>query len=85
MTARLAHMLHANEQLLVDVSHELRSPLARMRVALEFVPDGKARDSLAGDIDEVEAMITEILETARLRHAGDRMAFQPIDLGVDFR
>jgi signal transduction histidine kinase len=80
MTARLDHMLKANERLLVDVSHELRSPLARMRVALEFVADGKTRQSLVGDIDEVEAMVTEILETARLRHTGDRMVFAALDM-----
>ena len=36
MTARIRDMLHTKEQLLLDVSHELRSPLARLSVALEI-------------------------------------------------
>jgi signal transduction histidine kinase len=47
---------------------------------LEFLPEGKARESLRGDIDDVEAMITEILETARLQHAGGHLDYAPLDL-----
>ena len=36
MTVRIRDMLHAKEQLLLDVSHELRSPVTRMKVALEI-------------------------------------------------
>ena len=38
MTGRIKEMLHARERLLLDVSHELRSPITRMKVALEFIP-----------------------------------------------
>jgi signal transduction histidine kinase len=34
-------MLQARDQLLLDVSHDLRSPLTRMKVALELMPDHK--------------------------------------------
>ena len=61
MTDRIQSMLHTKEQLLLDVSHELRSPLTRVKVALEFLPAGKARDSIADDISEMEKMINEIL------------------------
>jgi len=43
MTQRLNEVLTAKEQLLRDVSHELRSPLTRMKVALEFVKEGRTR------------------------------------------
>jgi DNA-binding response OmpR family regulator len=36
---KIRHMLHTKEQLLLDVSHELRSPLTRVKVALEFLPE----------------------------------------------
>ena len=67
MTARIRDMLHAKEQLLLDVSHELRSPLTRVKVALEFLPDSQAKESIGGDIAEMEKMISAILENAR-RH-----------------
>lgn len=66
MTNRLREMIHSKDQLLLDVSHELRSPLTRMNVALEFVPDGNTKESIREDLMEMEKMIAEILETERL-------------------
>ena len=66
MSQRLHEMLTAKEQLLRDVSHELRSPLTRMKVALEFVKEGQTRNLMRSDIEEMEQMITHILETARI-------------------
>ncbi len=80
MTDRIRDMLHTKEQLLLDVSHELRSPLTRVRVALEFLPEGKARDSIAGDVSEMEKMINDILETARRRHLHGDLKLQPTNL-----
>jgi signal transduction histidine kinase len=80
MTDRIQSMLHTKEQLLLDVSHELRSPLTRVKVALEFLPEGKARDSIADDILEMEKMINEILETARMHHLHADLKLQPTDL-----
>jgi signal transduction histidine kinase len=80
MTDRIRNMLHTKEQLLLDVSHELRSPLTRVRVALEFLPEGKARDSIADDVSEMEKMINEILETARRHHLHADLKLQPTNL-----
>ena len=80
MTDRIRNMLHTKEQLLLDVSHELRSPLTRVKVALEFLPEGKARDSIAGDIAEMEKMINDILETARMHHLHGELKLKQIKL-----
>ena len=80
MTDRIRGMLHTKEQLLLDVSHELRSPLTRVKVALEFLPAGKARDSIADDVSEMEKMINEILETARRHHLHGDLKLQPTNL-----
>ena len=80
MTDRIRSMLHTKEQLLLDVSHELRSPLTRVKVALEFLPEGKARDSIADDISEMEKMINDILETARMHHLHADLKLQPTDM-----
>jgi signal transduction histidine kinase len=80
MTDRIRSMLHTKEQLLLDVSHELRSPLTRVKVALEFLPEGKARDSITDDVSEMEKMINEILETARRHHLHGDLKLQPTDL-----
>jgi signal transduction histidine kinase len=80
MTQRLNEMLTAKEQLLRDVSHELRSPLTRMKVALEFVKESRTRKLVQSDIQEMEEMITHILETARMHHDHSRLNLREIDL-----
>jgi signal transduction histidine kinase len=67
MAGRVREMIRARDQLLVDVSHELRSPLTRMKVALELAPDDEQRRRLAGDVAEMERMVAELLELERLR------------------
>ncbi len=67
MVRRIREMIRARDQLLLDVSHELRSPLTRMKVALALLPEGEKKRRIAADVAEMEAMITELLELERLR------------------
>jgi signal transduction histidine kinase len=60
-------MITSRNQLLVDVSHELRSPVTRMKVALELMPPSQQRAGLAADLAEMEQMIAELLELEGLR------------------
>ena len=80
MTARSEDMLQTKDQLLLDISHELRTPITRMKVALEFLPESRARKNLQADIVEMEKMVGGILETARLRHKYSELKKQPADL-----
>lgn len=67
MVTRVREMVSARDRLLRDVSHELRSPLARMKVALELLSeDGKTR-GMKADVAEMEALISQLLELERLR------------------
>src|ERR1051325_9798983 len=79
MVGRVREMIRARDQLLLDVSHELRSPLTRMRVAIELLPDGAARDGMIADVAAMDAMIAELLELERLRD-GRGMRIARIDL-----
>jgi signal transduction histidine kinase len=67
MVGRVRNMIRARDQLLVDVSHELRSPLTRTKVALELLPPGEQRSEIATNVSEMERMIAELLELERLR------------------
>lgn len=80
MTDRIGGMLKAKEQLLLDVSHELRSPLTRLKVALAMMPDDKSSRSMREDVIELENMVTEILETARLHKTHSLLHCRPTDL-----
>jgi two-component system sensor histidine kinase CpxA len=61
MAARLQAMQTANQRLLQDVSHELRSPLARLSVALEIARK-KGAGQIASEIDRI-ALESQRLET----------------------
>jgi signal transduction histidine kinase len=80
MTRRIREMLHARDQLLIDVSHELRSPITRIRVALEFLPDSKNKIHINNDINEIEMMITELLESERLNGKYGQLILEKTDL-----
>lgn len=66
MTQKLKGHIKSKEQLLLDVSHELRSPLTRVKLALEFLPESKSKINIADDIKSIETMVTELLESARI-------------------
>lgn len=80
MARRIKEMLKARDQLLLDVSHELRSPLTRIKVALEFIEESKKKRRIATDIAEIEAMITEILESERLIDGRGKLERRSTDL-----
>lgn len=64
-------MLDAKRQLLLGISHELRSPLSRLRLSLEFIEDSEQKEHLRTEIAEMEGIIATLLEAERLntRHA----------------
>lgn len=65
MTARLQQIMETKEHLLRDISHELRSPLTRMKVALALLGDEQIKAEIEQDIVEMETMVSSILDSAR--------------------
>lgn len=72
MAERIKALVENNRRLVRDVSHELRSPLARLRVALELArgQDGaalaKSMDRIERESDRLEAMLAQTIELSRL-------------------
>ncbi|WP_455365937.1 sensor histidine kinase [Kaarinaea lacus] len=66
MAGDIQQMLEAKRQLLLAISHELRSPLTRAKVASEFLDDDKQKAQINRELDEMETLIEELLETERL-------------------
>jgi signal transduction histidine kinase len=80
MVIQVREMVTAKEQLLRDVSHELRSPLTRIKVLLEMVEPQDRVEQIRADIRELEELITSILETARHFHQLNRPTMEDVDL-----
>ena len=85
MAERLREMLESQRQLLRDVSHELRSPLARLRIALELAEkEGSASRNLQRvekEADELERLIANLLSLARLESGQSNLEQKPVSLG----
>jgi signal transduction histidine kinase len=82
MADQLSQMISGQQQLLRDVSHELRSPLARIQVALSLAErDGDPRylERIRVESERLDALVGEILAYARLQHA-DPLADRAFDL-----
>ena len=73
-------MLEAKQQLLLAISHELRSPLTRAKVALEFLDDGQVKHDLLGDIREMEHLIADLLDSERLNAGHTTLRRSAIEL-----
>lgn len=67
MADDIEQMLEAKRQLLLAISHELRSPITRAKVALSLMEASTLRQGLADDLDEMENLIHELLEAERLK------------------
>ncbi len=80
MTNRIKDILHSQEQLMLNVSHELRSPLTRMKIGMEFLPESTAKARIAEDIDLTQSMLLELLESARLESGHGELQMQETDL-----
>ena len=62
MSSKISSSIKSKEQLLIDVSHELRSPLTRIKLGLEV---GSSKEKIEEDVIEMEKMITGLLESYR--------------------
>lgn len=66
MQARIAAMLSEKDQMLGAIGHDLRTPLASLRVRVESVDDDAERAGMVTTIEEMSGMLDDILSLARL-------------------
>jgi two-component system sensor histidine kinase CpxA len=86
MAARLRSQIASKEILLRDISHELRSPLTRLRVALSLAQRGDGNigtqlERIERDIERLDTLIGQTLQLSRLSSGGPTLAREDIDLG----
>ncbi len=67
MADNIEDMLEAKRQLLLAISHELRTPITRSKIALSMVDDEAIKKHVSEDLDEMNRLIHELLESERLR------------------
>jgi len=66
MRDKIDFMVKAKEQLLLDVSHELRSPVTRIKLSLEMIENIEEKQDIRSDINEIQTMINVLLDNSVL-------------------
>lgn len=79
MADSLQSMLEAKRQLLLAISHELRTPITRAKLQLEFLDDGMIKENLGDDINEIDLLITDLIEAERLSNQHQALIAEHVD------
>ena len=78
MQQRLSRMISERTRTLAAISHDLKTPITRMRLRTELLEDAALRDKFEHDLGEMEQMVTQALEF--MRDASEREPVQRIDV-----
>lgn len=80
MADSLQSMLEAKRQLLMAISHELRTPITKAKLRLEFMPVSEEKEGLKKDIDEIDLLISDLIEAERLNGEHSVLVEEPVHL-----
>lgn len=78
MQQRLAAFIHDRTRILAAVSHDLKTPITRLRLRAELLDAPELRAKFVKDLDEMESMVSATLEF--MRGVENREAAQPLDV-----
>lgn len=68
MRNRISMMIESRTRMLRGISHDLRTPLTRIRMRAERLADGPSRDAMLSDISRLDRLLTESLDYLRDSH-----------------
>ena len=80
MRKRIIRHLNQRSEMLSGISHDLRTPLTRMKLQLAFIKDENISKKLSADIDEMEKMLNEYLQFSKLGSVEKTETFDISDL-----
>nr|WP_307731889.1 ATP-binding protein [Massilia sp. H27-R4] len=83
MQARIRQYIFQRTQMLAAITHDLQTPLTRMRLRLEKVGDSELRDRLVGDLSAMQEMVREGLDLARSTDTTEAMQALDLDSLLD--
>jgi signal transduction histidine kinase len=81
MEARIAALLDEKDVMLGAIGHDLKTPLAALRVRIESVSDEAQRAKMAASIEDITATLDDILMLARMGRKGS-LETEAVDLGA---
>ena len=80
LATNVQDMLEAKQRLNLGVSHELRSPLTRARLQIEMLEDEKQRDELLNEINAMEAIISNLLDSEAINYGHKKLDLKTFNI-----
>ena len=79
MKERISRQIEQRSLMLAGVSHDLKTPLTRMKLILESFKDHNIKDNLNEEIDQMNNMLVEYLDFAAINESENRSTVNPIE------
>ena len=83
MRKRIKRHLNQRSEMLSGISHDLRTPLTRMKLQIAFIKDKKLGDKISEDINEMEKMLNEYLQFTSSSYLEKDEQFNLSDLMIE--
>ncbi|HEY4541374.1 MAG TPA: ATP-binding protein [Noviherbaspirillum sp.] len=83
MQSRIRQHIRQRTQILAAITHDLQTPLTRLRLRLEKVDDVELREKLVSDLAAMQSMVREGLDLARSLDSGEPLRLLDLDSLVD--
>lgn len=80
MQGRIRRLVEDRTEALAAMSHDLRTPLSRLKLRVGFLPEGEDRERIEADVAEMEAMVGRTLDY--IREGRDAEPARPADLAA---
>lgn len=80
MQSRLSRYLHDRTRILAAMSHDLKTPITRMRLRAELLEDDAVREKFTRDLTELESMVSGTLDF--MRGIENSETIQPLDINA---
>jgi signal transduction histidine kinase len=83
MRQRITALVDDRTRMLAAISHDLRTPITRMRLRTEFIEDETSRNQMLRDLDQMRAMLDSVLSF--LRNDGQLEPMTPTDIATSLQ
>ena len=80
MRKRILKHLNQRSEMLSGISHDLRTPLTRIKLQMEIIKDENIKKKLSDDIDEMEKMLNEYLQFSKSTFTEKNEKFEIVEL-----
>lgn len=79
MTKDIKTTIESRDLMLRSLSHDVRSPLARMKLNLEFMGESKYKNDIEGDVEFIDYLVEQVIQFDRIRNTKSQTE-QTLDL-----